>query len=111
VTPSNAIYYSFYDTPWLEPMMSSPPFSLSPTSMIGADAAFTHLMNRKCTLATKAWVNNHWGLILWKLAGMVALEPEREKLKNEKRWCWREVFTQLLYRQASAVQGCICILT
>jgi breast cancer 2 susceptibility protein len=37
-------------------------------------------------------------LILWKLAGMVYLDPELENDPKRKRWCWSEVIRQLLYR-------------
>jgi len=43
------------------------------------------------------WVDNHWGLVLWKLAGMVCLDPQSED-SAAKRWCWKEVMRQLRYR-------------
>jgi hypothetical protein len=39
-------------------------------------------------------------MILWKLAGMVCLDPEKESDVQRKRWCWGEVMRQLLYRFA-----------
>ncbi|GLB35844.1 putative BRCA2, oligonucleotide/oligosaccharide-binding, domain 1 [Lyophyllum shimeji] len=94
MTPKLAMYYSFHtpgDTP-LYPLTSSPPVVLGPAQ------ALDTLLDNGCTLATKPWVDNHWGLILWKLAGMVALDPQRESLPNQKRWCWAEVMRQLFYR-------------
>ncbi|KAJ7269415.1 hypothetical protein B0H12DRAFT_1208887 [Mycena haematopus] len=60
---------------------------------------------RGCALATKLWVDNHWALILWKLAGMVCLDPAREKDPQAKRWCWAEVIRQLLYRYERELNG------
>ena len=45
------------------------------------------------TLATEGWVDNHWGLILWKQAGMLCLDPT-----ETRRWSWEEMMAQLLYR-------------
>ncbi|KAF9469825.1 hypothetical protein BDZ94DRAFT_1286396 [Collybia nuda] len=56
-------------------------------------------------LATRPWVENHWCLILWKLAGMVALDPESESNSSKKRWCWDEVMRQLLYRYERELNG------
>ncbi|KAF8971701.1 hypothetical protein BDZ97DRAFT_1913615 [Flammula alnicola] len=60
--------------------------------------ALKELLDRGCVLATKPWVDNHWCLVLWKLAGMVALDPEKEMKPDTARWCWAEVIRQLLYR-------------
>ena len=65
---------------------------------LGPKAALDELKRLGCTLATKPWVENHWGLILWKLAGMVCLDPASENDPRRKRWCWREVIRQLRYR-------------
>jgi hypothetical protein len=48
-------------------------------------------------------------MVLWKLAGMVCLDPERESDGREKRWCWGEVMRQLLYR-LDFVRGFIALL-
>jgi breast cancer 2 susceptibility protein len=40
-------------------------------------------------------------LILWKLAGMAALDPESEADVDRRRWCWAETMRQLQYRYAS----------
>jgi breast cancer 2 susceptibility protein len=54
-------------------------------------------------LATQGWVDNHWTLILWKLAGMAALDPMRELEVDRKRWSWTEMMRQLRYRYASSL--------
>lgn len=83
MTPDLALYYCFFS---------------AAGEQQGSGAALKHLVSLGCTLATKAWVDNHWGLILWKLAGMVCLDPEREAEPEKKRWCWEEIIRQLLYR-------------
>ncbi|KAK0538936.1 hypothetical protein OC842_001133 [Tilletia horrida] len=40
------------------------------------------------------WVQNHWGLVLWKLAAMVRHKPE----DVYRLWTWREMCRQLRYR-------------
>ena len=69
-----------------------------PAGPYDAAAALEQLHELGCSLATKPWVDNHWGMILWKLAGLVCLEPEREQDAATRRWCWPEVMRQLLYR-------------
>ena len=80
ITPETALYYSFHT-------MSSvlPPSTFSqPTTVLGSVEALNELLDRGCVLATKPWVDNHWCLILWKLAGMVALDPGKEaRLERE----------------------------
>lgn len=66
--------------------------------MLGVEAAWDELHKLGCTLATKQWIENHWTLILWKLAGMACLDPEREADPEHKRWCWNEVIRQFRYR-------------
>ncbi|KAF8167376.1 hypothetical protein B0H34DRAFT_14333 [Crassisporium funariophilum] len=93
ITPETALYYSFHTT------SSAPPSTFSaPSAALGPTEALKELIDRGCMLATKPWVDNHWCLVLWKLAGMVALDPEREKEAGGRRWCWAEVMRQLLYR-------------
>lgn len=91
ITPETALYYSFHTT-------ASVPTLSQPTTILGSAEALRELLDRGCVLATKPWVDNHWCLILWKLAGMVTLDPQKETNLNEKRWCWAEVIHQLLYR-------------
>lgn len=89
ITPAAAPYYKFN----------------SPTAQsLGPTDAFQVLTDRGCNLVTQPWVDNHWNLILWKLAGMTALDPESEGTPSTKRWSWEEVIRQLLYR-------CVCIHT
>lgn len=66
--------------------------------MLNSDTALTELIDHGCKLVTKPWVDNHYCLILWKLAGMVLLDPHSEKDEATRRWCWREMIRQLLYR-------------
>lgn len=99
ITPTLAMYYSFYTA------SSSPSSAPNPPTILGPTQAFQELLDRGCSLATKPWVDNHWGLILWKLAGMVALDPERETAIARKRWCWAEVIRQLLYRYERELNG------
>lgn len=83
VTPATALYYVFHSRN---------------SQNLGPAEALNELHRRGCTMATKPWVDNHWCLILWKLAGMVALDPQRELLPEQKRWSWSEVLRQLVYR-------------
>ncbi|KAJ7492322.1 hypothetical protein FB451DRAFT_1217887 [Mycena latifolia] len=101
ITPTLALYYSFHTPSSSLPSDASP----SPPKLLGPDAALEELIGRGCSLATKLWVDNHWCLILWKLAGMVCLEPERESDPQAKRWCWVEVIRQLLYRYERELNG------
>lgn len=98
MAPDLALYYSFHSyepTPLLLSTQQLPP----PTALtLGVAAAFDELKSIGCTLVTKEWVENHWNLILWKLAGMVCLDPATESDPAHKRWCWREVMNQLRYR-------------
>lgn len=95
ITPLTAPYYSFHAT-------STTPLGTSLESqtvtLLDPTAALEQLLAKGCVLATKPWVDNHWAMILWKLAGMVCLDPERESDGREKRWSWGEVMRQLLYR-------------
>lgn len=91
ITPKTAPFYSFYSSTSMLSKPVSTPISLGP------DAALVHLLQKGCRLATREWVINHWSLILWKLAGLVCLDPSRESTQNP-RWCWEEVLKQLEYR-------------
>ncbi|KAF9245840.1 hypothetical protein BU15DRAFT_70904 [Melanogaster broomeanus] len=96
--PRTAHFYAFNNRSRAppEPSDSSPPL------ILGHAAALEELHRKGCSLATKAWVENHWPLVLWKLAGMVALDPTSENDPALKRWCWPEVIRQLMYRSAIA---------
>ncbi|CDS01680.1 hypothetical protein [Sporisorium scitamineum] len=56
--------------------------------------ALNELQARGCSHVEMPWVQNHWTLILWKLAAMVRLEPS----SAPERWSWNELIRQLLYR-------------
>ncbi|KIP11131.1 hypothetical protein PHLGIDRAFT_100069 [Phlebiopsis gigantea 11061_1 CR5-6] len=66
--------------------------------VLGPEEILFELKARGCKLATEAWVDNHYGLILWKLAGMVGLDPQKEADETKRRWCWNELLRQFLYR-------------
>jgi breast cancer 2 susceptibility protein len=70
----------------------------TPPVLQGPIDAFRELKVIGGSLATQEWVDNHWFLILWKLAGMVTLDPENELDVNRKRWSWTETMHQLRYR-------------
>ena len=91
-TPKDATHYSFYTASTL------PPAQTDLLAQWGPTVAFQELHDLGCTLITQAWIDNNWSLILWKLAGMVALDPDSESESETKRWCWPEVKRQLLYR-------------
>jgi len=76
---------------------SSDPVSLR---LQGSVDALRELKTAGCHLATQEWVDNHWSLILWKLAGLAALDPESEADVDRRRWCWAETMRQLQYRYA-----------
>ncbi|KAH7886062.1 hypothetical protein F5I97DRAFT_1877368 [Phlebopus sp. FC_14] len=94
ITLRTALFYAFNSRSTL-PHESS---GSSPTLALGHAAALEELHAKRCSLATKDWVENHWPMVLWKLAGMVALDPMTERDSARKRWCWPEVIRQLLYR-------------
>ena len=94
VKPATAVHYCFYSftsAPAPSPAQAEP-------ALLNAAAAYTELTRQGCSLATEEWVTNHWCLILWKLAGMAALDPGSEKIESKKRWCWTEVIKQLRQR-------------
>jgi breast cancer 2 susceptibility protein len=93
ISPATALYYSFHTASSFPLELDSPV-----TTILGASAALQELRSMGCILATKPWVDNHWSLILWKMAGMACLEPRREQDPNKKVWCWSEVMRQLRYR-------------
>jgi breast cancer 2 susceptibility protein len=55
-----------------------------------------HLKHERCELVTAKWVENHWALILWKIAGQIKARPT-VGIFNDK-WNWFEVICQLKYR-------------
>ena len=98
ITPTTALDYHFYSN--FDPFASS---SDSEYVLVGRDSALRYLLSKGHSLASQAWVDNHWSLILWKLAGMVALDPAKESDPNTRRWSYTEVMRQLLYRFVTAI--------
>ncbi|KAI0931562.1 hypothetical protein AcV5_004980 [Taiwanofungus camphoratus] len=101
ITPNLALYYSFH----CPSSSNSEDSTSSSLTFLGPDAALNRLKEIGCSLVTKSWVDNHWGLILWKLAGMVCFQPEHESNPDMRRWCWREVMKQLIYRYERELNG------
>jgi len=56
--------------------------------------ALAAMLGAGCSLATEAWVKNHWSLIMWKLASIVRSRPE---LVGDY-WSFDGAVNQLLYR-------------
>ncbi|KDQ63249.1 hypothetical protein JAAARDRAFT_75716 [Jaapia argillacea MUCL 33604] len=95
ITPTLALYYSFH-TPSSTPLDPSEP--LSAFNLSGPKEAWNEMVEKGCGLVTREWADNAWGLVLWKLAGMVCLDPMRGGQEGGGRWCWGEVMRQLYYR-------------
>lgn len=98
VHPSTALHYCFYSFPSADGEDAEP-------QLLNASAAYNELIKQGCSLATVGWVNNHWSLILWKLAGMAKLDPVSEQKVDTKRWCWENVMKQLRYRYDKELDG------
>lgn len=90
ITVESAFFYLFHHVKWGEPVPKGLPLH-------GARIACDRLHSGGRHRATYDWVENHWCLILWKLAGLVCLEPQREQTVH-RRWCWTEVMRQLQSR-------------
>jgi breast cancer 2 susceptibility protein len=75
----NAVYYQFI---------------AEDASSLGTESALSVLQRDGCRLATAPWVDNHYAMILWKLAGQVQAQPKI----FDTRWNWGEVIEQLKYR-------------
>ncbi|KZV96393.1 hypothetical protein EXIGLDRAFT_833637 [Exidia glandulosa HHB12029] len=89
ITPRSAPYYAFARS-------ASEPES-NAANALGSSAALEQLLKDGCQHATKQWVDNHWSLVLWKLAGMVLNDPEPYDALI-KKWRWTEVLQQLHHR-------------
>jgi breast cancer 2 susceptibility protein len=100
ITPETAIHYGFYSAESTSPIPGS-----SSSPRLTAEVAHRELLHQGCTLVTKEWVENHWCMILWKLAGLAALDPDSEQDPKKKRWCWAEVMKQLAYRYEKELDG------
>ncbi|KZV70991.1 hypothetical protein PENSPDRAFT_578564 [Peniophora sp. CONT] len=72
--------------------------------MLGPASAHAALQSLDGTLASREWVDNAWSMILWKLAGLAALDPQREQTPD-KRWSYTHVLEQLRYRYARELSG------
>lgn len=81
INPSTAAFYTFLDD----------------GIMKGPEDVMRELHNEGLTHVGRDWVQNHWRMILWKLACIVRMDP---RLFSEK-WSCREVVRQLKYRYAS----------
>jgi hypothetical protein len=58
----------------------------------GHAAVLAMLHEHGCALAEEEWVKNHWGEVIWKLAGIARTGAE---------WSWEEALKQMLYRYES----------
>ncbi|KAG9028496.1 hypothetical protein FRB95_006397 [Tulasnella sp. JGI-2019a] len=85
----NAQYYRFN-----APTFSQVASGSAELRPLGTNDALTSLREKGCNLATPEWVDNHWGMILWKLASLICAYPNLLKDK----WTYHEVVNQLLYR-------------
>ncbi|KAJ9094408.1 hypothetical protein QFC21_005947 [Naganishia friedmannii] len=78
ITPTTAAFYTFLD----EGIMKGPPETLKEFEKEGL------------TYVELEWLENHWRMIVWKLASIVRAKPD---MLCEK-WKYREVKRQLQYR-------------
>lgn len=62
----------------------------------GVEAAYDELVKFSGCKVSLEWIRNHWGLIVWKLAGIVRSKPEAESV--EQHWGFDKVCEQLKYR-------------
>ena len=62
--------------------------------LLGPSQALETLQHRGCLQVDLAWVQNHWSLILWKMASLSRHCPN----ESSWRWTWDELISQLLYR-------------
>jgi breast cancer 2 susceptibility protein len=85
ITPSNALHYYF----------NGPRPGQNGAHPLGADEAFDYLRSHECSLATQAWVQNHWALVLWKLAAYVCCRTDLFAAV----WTFDEVCRHLMHRQ------------
>jgi breast cancer 2 susceptibility protein len=66
------------------------------TEPFGAIQALGELLQAGCVIgrSTPKWLANHWGLVIWKLAGMVRWQPDC----LPRVWNPANVVQQLKYR-------------
>ena len=97
LSPKSAMQHRFHVSPQGTSSVDVPFYPRGPVD------ALRELKEAGCHLASQEWVDNHWFLILWKLAGMAALDPESEVSINRRRWSWTETVRQLRYRYVSSM--------
>lgn len=95
LSAKSALQHRFHVSPQGNPSADAPLYLRGPIDALG------ELKGAGCYLTTQEWVDNHWSLILWKLAGLAALDPESEVDVHRRRWSWAEAIRQLRYRYAS----------
>lgn len=61
---------------------------------MGTQSALDRLILDGCTLVKLKWIENHYSLILWKLAGIIQAKPSL----FEQLWNWEAMICQLEYR-------------
>ncbi|KZT42716.1 hypothetical protein SISSUDRAFT_1125563 [Sistotremastrum suecicum HHB10207 ss-3] len=93
ISPTNALSYQFTST-GLTGLVD----------LYDSGVALQKLHSTGYTRATKGWVDNGWGLILWKLAALALLEPYKEVTRS-RRWCREEVQRQFEYRHRKELDG------
>jgi breast cancer 2 susceptibility protein len=64
------------------------------TDMKGPDDAYKRISTEGCSQIGPTWVEQHWSLILLKLASIVRAKPALW----ETKWTYEEVIRQLKYR-------------
>ena len=60
----------------------------------GWQEATLDLHSRGANLVDEAWVQNHWSLIVWKVACLIKAKPD----ELGHWWIYDEILRQLLYR-------------
>ena len=59
----------------------------------GPQQALAQLQAEGCAEASMKWITNHYGAIVWKLAGLLQAGPSFQNL-----FTWETVINQLKYR-------------
>ncbi|THH03452.1 hypothetical protein EW145_g6247 [Phellinidium pouzarii] len=104
INPETAIFYVFHTSESYISSTQTQVASAAAGVSLGPADVHVHLLQAGRTLASRKWVNNHWSLVLWKLAGLACLQPERENTP-ERRWCWRSVLEQFEARYDRELAG------
>ncbi|KAI5118266.1 hypothetical protein M0805_008200, partial [Coniferiporia weirii] len=74
INTETANFYVFYTSASHSPSTQTQRTSVT---SLGPAEAHAHLQETGRSLVSREWVDNHWALVLWKLAGLACLEPER----------------------------------